>query len=91
MKFKQKNYLVVGASSGIGQEIARQLLLEGAAVWTVSRHTSSGEATGETWTASDATAEDFSLGELPEVLHGLVYCPGSINLKPFHLFYINLN
>ncbi len=84
MKFKQKNYLIVGASSGIGQEIARQLSLEGASVWTVSRHPSPDAAPSETWTESDVTAADFSLGELPEVLHGLVYCPGSINLKPFH-------
>jgi NAD(P)-dependent dehydrogenase (short-subunit alcohol dehydrogenase family) len=33
----------------------------------------------------DATAGDFSpLEALPDEIHGLVYCPGSINLKPFH-------
>lgn len=84
MKFKQKNYVVVGASAGIGREITRQLLAEGASVWTISRHEPETLHENETWMASDATTEEFSLGELPEVLHGLIYCPGSINLKPFH-------
>jgi NAD(P)-dependent dehydrogenase (short-subunit alcohol dehydrogenase family) len=35
------------------------------------------------------TSEHFDLiPNLPEVIDGLVYCPGTINLKPFHRFTI---
>ena len=33
-----------------------------------------------TW---DATESELEQGDLPEALDGLVYCPGTINLKPF--------
>lgn len=33
--------------------------------------------------ALDVSAEFLDLDTLPEILHGLVYCPGSIVLKPF--------
>jgi NAD(P)-dependent dehydrogenase (short-subunit alcohol dehydrogenase family) len=32
----------------------------------------------------DATAGDFPKDQLPDALEGLVYCPGSIRLQPFH-------
>jgi len=28
----------------------------------------------------------FNIDDFPEEIHGLAYCPGSINLKPFHRF-----
>jgi len=33
--------------------------------------------------AMDVTAETLDLETLPETLQGLVYCPGTIVLKPF--------
>ena len=35
-----------------------------------------------TWDASNPDANVFA--NLPDELHGVVYCPGTINLKPFH-------
>jgi NAD(P)-dependent dehydrogenase (short-subunit alcohol dehydrogenase family) len=32
----------------------------------------------------DITKEELQLDQLPDSLDGMVYCPGSINLKPFH-------
>lgn len=34
------------------------------------------------WNALDPQDEAFT--NLPEVLHGIIYCAGTINLKPFH-------
>lgn len=78
-----KNYLVVGASSGIGEAIAKQLLVEGHVVFSASRNQPSLEGVSHVhWDASQPDASTFA--GLPDVLHGLVYCPGTINLKPIN-------
>jgi len=72
------NVLIVGASSGIGAALAGLAqphcqiysLSRSAAVPNVFKHFSCD-------VASDA------LPDIDEPLQGLVYCPGSINLKPF--------
>ena len=33
--------------------------------------------------AKNVTTDEITADDLPEQLHGLAYCPGSINLKPF--------
>jgi 3-oxoacyl-[acyl-carrier protein] reductase len=81
--FQGKNYAIVGASSGIGLATARRLYAEGANLWTYSRQPMPADLPGIQWVATDVTQPDFALADLPDVLHGLVYCPGSINLRPF--------
>ena len=77
------NYLVVGGSQGIGLAIAQKLQYLGAAVYNASR---SGAGSG-TPLQLDVLSGDFSpLDSLPESFNGVVYCPGSINLKPFGRF-----
>lgn len=85
MNFTGKNILVVGASSGIGLATARLLHDGGATLYTASRHLSPElAALGSTHITYDATQPvGAALDALPEVLHGLVYCPGSIKLRPF--------
>jgi NAD(P)-dependent dehydrogenase (short-subunit alcohol dehydrogenase family) len=85
MNFTGKNILVVGASSGIGLATARLLHDGGVALYTASRHLSPElAALGTTHVAYDATQPvGAAFDALPEVLHGLVYCPGSIKLRPF--------
>ena len=81
-----KNILVVGGTSGIGKEILSKLSREDVSLWSASR-TSIDEFSD--WHVNhievDVTADDLSTleGNLPDTLHGLVYCPGTINLKPF--------
>jgi len=78
-----KNILIVGASSGIGHALARQLQEQGATLFTAGRTQPEGiQSIHMTWDVTQAPATD-ALNQLPDTLHGLVYCPGTINLKPF--------
>lgn len=80
--FSGKNILVVGASSGIGASISKELSEKGANVYTASR--SEPSSSGVKHFTLDVSSMDGSeLSDLPSELHGLVYCPGTINLKPF--------
>ncbi|WP_276496194.1 SDR family NAD(P)-dependent oxidoreductase [Pontibacter litorisediminis] len=85
MPFKDKNILVVGGTSGIGLQTAKLLQEKGANVVTASRKQSEeAEALNLQHLPLDVLQfNDEFLKELPNVLHGLVYCPGSIKLKPF--------
>ncbi len=81
--FNGKNMLIIGGSSGIGLQLAQELTQAGANVITASRTQPALE--NATYIALDVeqpVAE--ALAGLPGVLHGLVYCPGTINLRPFH-------
>ncbi|MDJ0366943.1 SDR family oxidoreductase [Hymenobacter sp. H14-R3] len=85
MNFTGKNILLIGASSGIGLATAQLLHAGGATLFTASRHLSEElAALGTTQITYDATQPiGTAFDALPEVLHGLVYCPGSIKLRPF--------
>ncbi|MFZ0612259.1 MAG: SDR family oxidoreductase [Desulfobacterales bacterium] len=79
-----KNYIVVGGSSGIGFELTRRLNDDGHNVVVLSRSPGHlDELTGIRHVPFDVTRDSFPAGELPDQLNGLVYCPGSIRLKPF--------
>ncbi|MBC6699039.1 SDR family NAD(P)-dependent oxidoreductase [Hymenobacter puniceus] len=85
MEFANKNILIVGASSGIGLATAQLLHKLNAHLFTASRHESAELAElGTTFLELDVTKPiGAALDGLPEVLHGVVYCPGSIKLRPF--------
>ncbi|MBD2705629.1 SDR family oxidoreductase [Spirosoma sp. BT702] len=82
---KGKNIMIVGVSSGIGQALAKQLHAQGGVnLFTAGRQPPVGiTATHMKWDVTQLPAAD-ALTQLPDILHGLVYCPGTINLKPFH-------
>jgi 3-oxoacyl-[acyl-carrier protein] reductase len=85
MSFEGKNILVVGGSSGIGLALVKQLHSAGAKVFNASRHAATDWPASVEHIELDILADVSGLGtQLPEQLHGLVYCVGSINLKPFH-------
>ena len=78
-----KNIFIVGASSGIGHALAESLQAQGAALFTAGRTQPEGiQSTHMTWDVTQTPAAD-ALTQLPDMLHGIVYCPGTINLKPF--------
>lgn len=77
-----KNFLIIGGSSGIGEALVKELNNENNHLYLASR--SKGNVTGNKIHYQQIDVlEPFEL-ELPERLDGLVYCPGTINLKPFH-------
>lgn len=78
------NYLVVGGSSGIGLELVRTLLNNGHTVYSASRQMR--ELPAEAKFIELDILGDVSIlkTEVPEELHGVAYCPGTINLKPFN-------
>lgn len=82
--FQGKNYLIVGASSGIGRAVAERMIERGATVFSASRHAPEGLNVTKHLTFEALTGDTSAFAELPDALHGLVYCPGTINLKPFH-------
>lgn len=80
----QQNILIIGAGKGIGLATA-QKLCSTHAVYTLSRTlTPALQAISGTHQQFDVSSPNWDvLQHLPNVLHGIVYCPGTINLKPF--------
>ncbi len=78
------NYLIIGASSGIGKALADNLVNEGHYVFgTFNKTTSVASHRLLDMQALDVLDGEIELINIPEVLDGIIYCPGSINLKPF--------
>jgi NAD(P)-dependent dehydrogenase (short-subunit alcohol dehydrogenase family) len=77
------NYLIVGGGSGIGKVIAEKLQAEGKNVWAFSRNIESANLASGIQKKNFDVLNDEELPEIPDTLDGLVYCPGSIDLKPF--------
>jgi NAD(P)-dependent dehydrogenase (short-subunit alcohol dehydrogenase family) len=76
------NYLVIGGASGIGLAVAQNLQQQSHQVWA-TYNKSEQRASGVNYQAYNVLEDQATLQNLPEVLDGLVYCPGAINLKPF--------
>ena len=77
-----KNILLIGGSYGIGLAIAKELQFENN-VYIVSRSNENLADVKATHITFDATTDTIDTSQLPAVIDGLVYCPGSINLRPF--------
>jgi NAD(P)-dependent dehydrogenase (short-subunit alcohol dehydrogenase family) len=80
----KKNILLIGGSHGIGLSIAQELHNEHN-LYIASRTQEELGALNVTHIPFDVTADDLNMTALPDELHSFVYCPGSINLKPFKM------
>ena len=79
----QKNILLIGGSYGIGAAIAKKLKVNHNVI--IASRTKEDISEGILHHAFDVLKDDISELDLPEEIHGLVYLPGSINLKPFKM------
>ena len=77
-----KNYLVIGGSSGIGKEISEILSKENMVVST-SRNYLNGMNENIRHIKYNVLEDELDSELLPDQIDGFVYCPGTINLRPF--------
>ncbi len=80
-----KNIVIIGAGKGIGLK-ATEILSQAENIFAFSRSiTPELDDLNSTNLEFDSLLSDYSIFDsLPETIDALVYCPGSINLKPFH-------
>ncbi|MGD9331433.1 MAG: hypothetical protein PVJ53_08975, partial [Desulfobacterales bacterium] len=80
----QKNFVIIGGSRGIGWEITRRLSEDGHLVIVGSRSAERLDGlAGVRHIPLDVTEGPIPAEHVPQKLDGLVYCPGSILLRPF--------
>lgn len=82
MNLSNKNILIIGGSSGIGLALA-ELLSPSNKIYIASRTSENIAGLDVIHIPFDATTETLDNSLLPDKLDGFVYCPGSINLRPF--------
>lgn len=75
------HYLIVGGTQGIGRAITEALVHEGHTVSVWARHFV--EIPGADVQENDPVQGTLTLAHLPDQVDGVVYCPGTILLKPF--------
>ena len=81
-----KNYIVIGGSTGIGMELVKLLEEKGLKVIATYNTNFVPDRKNVKYLKYDVLNDDLEIANFPEEIHGLAYCPGSINLKPFHRF-----
>ena len=78
----KKNILIVGGSSGVGLALVKLLCQENNVI-VASRTNDSISDLPITYLPFDVEKEDLDVSKIPDQLNAFVYCPGSINLRPF--------
>jgi len=80
----EKNILLIGGSTGIGFQVT-ELLKENHNIFVASRNKAELDTDKITHLEFDVLKDEIGNLDLPDTIDGLVYCPGSIDLKPFKM------
>ena len=89
-KTAAKNYLILGGSSGIGKRLATMLSTGNRVFATYNKNQQTDIVDSNlTYHFCNVLDDNLAFDFLPDTIDGIVYCPGSINLKPFARIGIN--
>lgn len=75
--------MVIGGSTGIGAALAERLAAQGHRVFATFNRHERPDRGSLSFHRCDVLDPQPDLSFLPDVVHGLAYCPGSITLKAF--------
>lgn len=81
---KKRNILIVGGNSGIGAALVERFSANGNTIHLALRQPSAINQSVASIQEYDALHKNESQLKIPESLDAVIYCPGSIQLKPFH-------
>jgi len=85
-ELSDQNIVIIGGSYGIGEQVVKQALNAGAKVHSLCRNIPSwmNDIPSLNHQNFDVSKPELFEGiNIPDSIDGIVYCPGSINLKPF--------
>lgn len=77
------NYFIIGGNSAIGKVLINSLVQQGHTCYVISRSDIEPSHPSIKSLKLNILEENIPADYLPQVLDGLVYLPGTINLKPF--------
>ena len=84
LSLENKTYLIAGGSKGIGLALSQQLLAAGANVHVFSRTAPALPQNDRlVHQVCNFATDEFEAFELPDAIHGVAYCPGTIKLRSF--------
>ena len=81
-----KNFVIIGGSSGIGNELVKIIEKQGDNIISTYNSNEVDSRGNVQYFKFDVNQDVLPLENLPDEIHGLAYCPGAINLKPFTRF-----
>ena len=84
----KKNILLIGGSHGIGLSVAKQLQDDNH-VFIASRTHEELNGLNVTHIPFDVLTDEFDTNLIPDEIHGFIYFPGSINLKPLKMLHLD--
>ncbi len=80
-----KTFVIIGSTSGIGLSITQKLIQNNRVFGVSRREHSEVNHTNYTHFSFDLLEDSWDTIPFPEQIDGLVYCPGSIQLKPLKM------